>query len=171
MMEGLESDFKFGGKEDVKRQNITNANESLREDISIANASNSNTGNSNTSTLVDVLFSIHEYIGDGDSITVDIANVSTLATGVDGMTVTGSAQLQPDSTHLLRVSCIGSFNCEFYIFISKGALFIPSNLEDTGNASGVFMNAGNTITLQFKVNKDNSAQAKPAPSPPPQTPM
>lgn len=56
VMDGLDQDFKFGGKEDIKQNNKSNTNEALREDTAI---SNSQPG------LVNVEFFAKEY-GLGD---------------------------------------------------------------------------------------------------------
>ncbi len=157
VMNGLDQDFKFGGKEDIKQNNKSNTNEALREDTAI---SNSQPG------LVDVLFSIFENNMDNNSISVEIVGTGLLANGVDGNTVQSQSQLQPDSIHTLKVSCTGLGFCEFFIFNIKGALFIPSQRIDSG-AFAVTLSGGSMQTFQFKVNKDNSAQSRPVPPPPP----
>lgn len=161
---GLDRDFVFGGKEDIKQKNLSNTNEALREDNSITR--------STTPGLVDVEFFIKEYDIDTESILVEVVGQGTIASMVNGTTTTGSIQLEPNSTHTLKVTCQGVMfgGCEFYIFIIKGAIFIPSQLADTGNVPP-FLGVGNMATFQFKVSADNSAPARPIPTPPPSNAM
>ncbi len=53
----LDSDFKFGGKEDIKSENLRNANEQLREDTQIENNENNTLGPlSGTYTVGNLVF-------------------------------------------------------------------------------------------------------------------
>ncbi len=61
----LDSDFKFGGKEDVKSENLRNANEQLREDAQIQNKENNTLGPlSGTYTVGNLVF-IYEVFESG----------------------------------------------------------------------------------------------------------
>ena len=162
VMQGLDSDFTFGGKEDFKRSQKQSVNEQLREDNSITQ--------STSSGLVDVKFFVKEYFADGTTLSVDVVGEQAIASGVDGSTATGSVPLKPGSIHTFKLTCTGINSCEFWIFIIKGALFNPSQLDNTGSIP-LFIGGGNMTTFQFNVSADNSASDKPVPAPPPPTAM
>ncbi len=158
VMNGLDQDFKFGGKEDIKQNNKTTTNEALREDTAITDSQ---------PNLVDVAFFVKEYGMGGPNISLEIfaSNIPTFTFG-EGTVQLGS--FPANSTRSLKITC-NNGPCEFYVFIIKGALFSPSQLEDTGPTT-ILLSDGQMTTLSFKMNKDNSGQARPVPTPPPPIP-
>ncbi|QPJ60896.1 MAG: hypothetical protein G3M70_02930 [Candidatus Nitronauta litoralis] len=159
VMEGLDQDFKFGGKEDIKQNNKTTTNEALREDTAI---SNSQPGQ------VDVLFFVHEYIMGANEISINVSGITPSFSFDEGSYQFNLGSFPANSTRSLKITC-NNGPCEFYVFIFKGALFSPSQLEDTG-PTPLILSDGQMTTLDFKVNKDNTGEIRPLPSLPLPTP-
>lgn len=158
VMDSLDQDFRFGGKEDIKQNNKSNTNEALREDTAITNSQPGQ---------VELVLFIKEYGMGGPSISLEII-ASNIPTFTFGESTLHLGTFQANSTRLMKITC-NNGPCEFYIFIVKGALFSPSQLEDTGPTT-ILLSDSQMTTLSFKMNKDNSGQARPVPTPPPPIP-
>ncbi|QPJ62689.1 MAG: hypothetical protein G3M70_12705 [Candidatus Nitronauta litoralis] len=100
----LDSDFKFGGKEDVKSENLRNANEQLREDVQIQNNENNTLGPlSGTYTVGNLVFTYEvfksgKFVAKGTSIgqpTVAISFVGTIINNHSSFVVTRTETTGP----------------------------------------------------------------------------
>ncbi len=129
VMEELDSDFQFGGKEDFKRSQMRSVNEQLREDIQILNSASGN-----------ISFTIAELGAPaGNNLQVifpaDIgAGISgpVLVSGLDGASVTRNINIFRGVIFKLVVKCLSVIACDFNVTINSGGAFTSLGTT-TGN--------------------------------------
>ena len=159
VINNLEADFQFGGKEDVKQSNLNNTNEQNREDIKITEQENLQNAQDAAAVMVDVILDLETVT---DPITVEIVGGSTLVSGSMGFSQ-HNLQFPAGSSQTLKITCNGS-SCSYHFFFVKGATWDSTTgpaLET--NTSGM----GNMDTFLFTVNGDNSGPTLINPGPTP----
>jgi len=157
IIEDVGQDFQFGGRDDVKQQNLTTANETNREDVKIEEEEERERQEQQTTTttttttttpppnpMVDVSLDMEDILG--GSMNVSLVGGGTLASNVSLNLVSTTIQLAPGSSHTVSINCPGS--CGYWLFFTKGAVFDSPPVFD-----GCFTG---TITYSFQVNADNS---------------
>ncbi len=129
VIESLDQDFSFGGKEDVKRSNIQRSNEQNQEDIkiqeeeAIAAAAANTPAPANTTTVVFTSTELGSPNGT-DFLKVIFAG-AVIADGLDGSSVTRNVTVAKGSTQTLSVTCQAalSVSCDFVVDIISGGTF------------------------------------------------
>lgn len=159
VINNLDADFQFGGKDDVKQSNLNSANEQNREDIKLTEQANQQGSEDTAVVMVDVTLDLETVT---DPITVEIVGGSTLVSGSMGFSQ-HNLQFPAGSSQTLKITCNGSF-CNYHFFFVKGAHWDstagPALETDT---SGM----GSMDTFLFTVNEDNSGPTLVNPGPTP----
>ncbi len=150
VMEDLDSDFQFGGKEDVKQSQLGTVNEQLREDIQIKENEEQN----QAPTDGNITFTITELgapIGSNLKVTFPATigmGVSgpVLINGLDGATVTRNINIPLGVALQLVAQCLSPSACDFIITINSGGTF-----TSLGASTGSQMLAASSGMAVFSV--------------------
>ena len=124
VMNELDSDFQFGGKEDFKRSQMQSVNEQLREDIQIKR-------DEELSANGTIVFSITE-LGAPTGNNLKVTFPATIAMGItgpvlinglDGATVVKNINIPLGEALQLVVQCLSVIACDFNVTIISGGSF------------------------------------------------
>ena len=153
VIEGLDRDFSFGGKEEIKRENLQITNETNREEIKIRELSpQTNTTQATAAAAAAVAasatitFSIVEFgpANGVDSLLVSFAG-QTLVSGLNNNTVVVSVNAVPGSSQTLTVNCLAALSifCDYEVTIVSGATINGSSstgfqMQGAGSAPATF---------------------------------